>query len=67
MLSTAVIGVTGLLCLVTPTISASTAGFTLSFASMIINELYFLVCFEWRCGPFFYISRITPRSEDLSH
>ena len=48
LLSAAVIGVTGLVCLVTPSISASTAGFALAFASMVTVHLLYMVCFEWR-------------------
>ncbi|KAF8802271.1 multidrug resistance-associated ABC transporter [Phlegmacium glaucopus] len=43
LLSAVVVGVTGLLCLVTPSISASTAGFALAFASTVTNDLLFLV------------------------
>ena len=45
LLSAAVVGVTALVCLVTPSISASTAGLTLAFASTITHDLLFLVCF----------------------
>ena len=45
LLSAAVVGVTGLVCLVTPSISASTAGFTLAFASTIADDLFFVVRF----------------------
>ena len=48
LLSSVVIGITGLVCLVTPSISASTAGFALAFASMITGNLLYLVCFKWR-------------------
>ena len=46
LLSVVVVGVTGLVSLVTPSISASTAGFALAFASTITNDLYLLVCFK---------------------
>ena len=48
LLSVGVVGVTGLVCLVTPSISASMAGFALAFTSTITNDLYFMVCFKWR-------------------
>ena len=48
LLSSVIVGVTGIVCLVTPSVSASTAGFALAFASMITNNLLGLVCFEWR-------------------
>jgi hypothetical protein len=48
LLSAAVVGVTGVVCLVTPSISAATAGFALAFASTITSDLLFMVCFEWR-------------------
>ena len=47
LLSAAVIGVTGLVCLVTPSISAPTAGFALAFASTITDDLLLMVCFKW--------------------
>ena len=48
LLSSVIVGVTGIMCLVTPSISASTAGFALAFASMVTSNLLTLVCFEWR-------------------
>ena len=48
LLSAVVVGVTGLVCLLTPSISASTAGFALAFASTITGDLLFMVCFKWR-------------------
>ena len=48
LLSSVVVGVTGLVCLVTPGISASTAGFALTFASTIADDLFFVVCFKWK-------------------
>ena len=48
LLSATVVGVTGLVCLVTPSISASTAGFTLAFVSTITNDLLFMVRFKWK-------------------
>ena len=52
LFSSVVVGVTGLVCLVTPSISASTAGFALTFASTITNDLTYLVCFEWDADHF---------------
>ena len=52
LLSAVVVGVTGLVCLVTPSISASTAGFALAFASTITNDLLFMVCVEWDADHF---------------
>ncbi|KAH0581287.1 hypothetical protein H2248_012386 [Termitomyces sp. 'cryptogamus'] len=43
LLSCGVIGVTGLVSLITPSISASLAGFALTFASTITNDLLFMV------------------------
>ncbi|KAF9450615.1 P-loop containing nucleoside triphosphate hydrolase protein [Macrolepiota fuliginosa MF-IS2] len=43
LVSAAIVGATGLVCLVTPTISASFAGFALAFASTITNDLLFMV------------------------
>ncbi|KAF9051842.1 multidrug resistance-associated ABC transporter [Panaeolus papilionaceus] len=43
LLSAGVVGATGFACLITPSISASTAGFALAFASTITNDLLFLV------------------------
>ena len=47
LLSAALIWVTGLVCLVTPSISASTAGFALAFASTITKDLLKMVCSKW--------------------
>ena len=66
LLSAVIIGVTGLVCFVTPSISASTAGFALAFASTISNDLMYLVCFEWTWLNHF-LSWIASRLEDLSH
>jgi hypothetical protein len=43
LLSAGIVGATGLACLITPTISASMAGFALAFASTITNDLLFMV------------------------
>ncbi|TFK22452.1 ATP-binding cassette transporter [Coprinopsis marcescibilis] len=43
LLSAGILGAAGLICLVTPSISASLAGFTLAFASTITNDLLFMV------------------------
>ncbi|KAI0338006.1 ATP-binding cassette transporter [Trametopsis cervina] len=43
LLSAAVVGATGFIAISTPSISASTAGFALAFASTISNDLLFLV------------------------
>ncbi|KAH8087167.1 multidrug resistance-associated ABC transporter [Cristinia sonorae] len=43
LLSSAVLGVTGFVAVLSPGISASTAGFALAFASTITNDLLFLV------------------------
>lgn len=43
MLSAAVVGVTAFLAVLSPSVSASTAGFALTFASTITNDLLFLV------------------------
>ena len=48
LLSSVIVGVTGIMCLVTPSISASTAGFALTFASTIADDLFFVVCFKWK-------------------
>lgn len=45
LLSAAIVGAAGLACLVTPSISASLAGFALAFASSITGDLLFMVCF----------------------
>ena len=47
LLSAVAIGVAGLVCLLTPSISASTAGFALAFASTITNDLLFMVSLDW--------------------
>ena len=47
MLSAGVVGATGLVCLVTPSISASMAGFALAFASTITGDLLFMAS-RWR-------------------
>ena len=47
LLSAVIVGVTGLLCLITPSISASTAGFVLTFASTFTWILLFFVRFNW--------------------
>ena len=46
LLSAVAIGVTGVVCLITPSINASTAGFALAFASTITNDLLFMVSFD---------------------
>ncbi|EKM77362.1 hypothetical protein AGABI1DRAFT_130448 [Agaricus bisporus var. burnettii JB137-S8] len=43
LVSAAIVGATGLVCLVTPSISASFAGFALAFASTITGDLLFMV------------------------
>ncbi|KJA25547.1 hypothetical protein HYPSUDRAFT_37542 [Hypholoma sublateritium FD-334 SS-4] len=43
LLSAGIVGATGLVCLITPSISASTAGFALAFASTITGDLLFMV------------------------
>jgi len=43
LLSAGLVGVTALACLITPSITASTAGFALAFASTITNDLLFMV------------------------
>ncbi|RDB27902.1 ATP-dependent bile acid permease [Hypsizygus marmoreus] len=43
LLSSGVVGATALVCLITPSISASLAGFALAFASTITNDLLFMV------------------------
>ncbi|KAJ3515541.1 hypothetical protein NLJ89_g1687 [Agrocybe chaxingu] len=43
LLSAGIVGATGVACLVTPSISASTAGFALAFASTITGDLLFMV------------------------
>ncbi|KAF8955330.1 multidrug resistance-associated ABC transporter [Flammula alnicola] len=43
LLSAGIVGATGLVCLITPGISASTAGFALAFASTITGDLLFMV------------------------
>ncbi|KAI0792249.1 multidrug resistance-associated ABC transporter [Abortiporus biennis] len=43
LLSSAVIGFTGFLVVLTPSISAATAGFALAFASTVTNDLLFMV------------------------
>ncbi|GBE83948.1 hypothetical protein SCP_0510070 [Sparassis crispa] len=42
LLSSAVVGITGLIAILTPSISVSLAGFTLAFASTVTNDLLFL-------------------------
>jgi hypothetical protein len=48
LLSSVVVGAAGVVCLVTPSISASTAGFTLAFASMFTRDVLSLVRFDCR-------------------
>ncbi|KIM46655.1 hypothetical protein M413DRAFT_440257 [Hebeloma cylindrosporum] len=43
LLSAGVVGATGLVCLITPSISASMAGYALAFASTITGDLLFMV------------------------
>lgn len=43
LVSAAIVGATGLVCLVTPRITASFAGFALAFASTITGDLLFMV------------------------
>jgi hypothetical protein len=43
LLSAGIVGATGLACLITPGVSASTAGFALAFASTITTDLLFMV------------------------
>ncbi|KAF8178248.1 multidrug resistance-associated ABC transporter [Pholiota molesta] len=43
LLSAGIVGATGLVCLITPSISASMAGFALAFASTITGDLLFMV------------------------
>ncbi|TFK38174.1 multidrug resistance-associated ABC transporter [Crucibulum laeve] len=43
LVSSAIVGATALVCLITPSISASMAGFALAFASTITNDLLFMV------------------------
>ncbi|CAA7268235.1 unnamed protein product [Cyclocybe aegerita] len=43
LLSAGIVGATGVACLITPSISASTAGFALAFASTITGDLLFMV------------------------
>ncbi|KAF9484310.1 multidrug resistance-associated ABC transporter [Pholiota conissans] len=43
LLSAGIVGATGLVCLITPSISASAAGFALAFASTITIDLLFMV------------------------
>ena len=43
LLSSGLVGVTGLACLITPNITASMAGFALAFASTITSDLLFMV------------------------
>ncbi|PPR02009.1 hypothetical protein CVT24_011132 [Panaeolus cyanescens] len=43
LLSSGIVGATGVACLITPSISASAAGFALAFASTITNDLLFMV------------------------
>ncbi|KAF8649184.1 hypothetical protein AX16_005982 [Volvariella volvacea WC 439] len=43
MLSSAVMGLTALVCLITPSISAALAGFALAFASTLTNDILFMV------------------------
>ncbi|KAG2008510.1 ATP-binding cassette transporter [Coprinopsis cinerea AmutBmut pab1-1] len=43
LISTAMVGATGLACLVNPSINASLAGFALAFATTITNDLLFVV------------------------
>lgn len=43
LLSSGIVGATAVACLVTPSISASTAGFALAFASTITGDLLFMV------------------------
>ncbi|EDR07940.1 multidrug resistance-associated ABC transporter [Laccaria bicolor S238N-H82] len=43
LLSAGVVGATAVVCLITPSISASLAGFALAFASTITNDLLFMV------------------------
>lgn len=42
LLSSAVVGITGFVAVLTPSISASTAGFALAFASTITGDVSFL-------------------------
>ncbi|KAF9007916.1 ATP-binding cassette transporter [Cyathus striatus] len=43
LVSSAIVGATGLVCLLTPSVSASFAGFALAFASTITGDLLFMV------------------------
>lgn len=43
LLSAGIVGATGLACLLTPSISASFAGFALAFATTITGDLLFMV------------------------
>ena len=43
LLSAGLVGATGIVCLITPGVTASTAGFALAFAATITNDLLFMV------------------------
>ena len=43
LLSAGIVGAIALVCLITPSITASTAGFALAFASTITGDLLFMV------------------------
>ena len=47
LLSAGIVGATGLVCLITPSITASMAGFALAFASTITGDLLFMVRATW--------------------
>jgi hypothetical protein len=65
LVSAAIVGATGLVCLVTPSISASFAGFALAFASTISGDLLFMVLIFLMTKPLSLISIFPIRSDGL--